>query len=109
MGGKNPLISTADICIFPVGFRTENQVVCQLPAQLQKLLFPGLGKITDGNFFDTMPVAKPIRQQIIDPIQVTGIVHMPVLIQIRPSYSAGMDINQLLRQQRYGSVRLVTQ
>ena len=85
-----------------IAVRLEHAAFREIPAQCQLLALPALGEVADGELPERMGPVEFAGQQVIDPIQAAGVVHVAVAVQVRIAHGAAAAAAQLARGQGLG-------
>ena len=79
---KNTVVIACVGFVFTPCVDLENSALFQLIMDVQHLTFQSLGVVADGEFPGDMAPVELRRKQIADPLEIPGVVHVSVPIQI---------------------------
>ena len=105
LGRKDPVVSAGLRTVLP-GFHLQKALPVHLPAHMELIALPGFGVVADGEFPGIPVPVEGAGKQVGDPLQVLGVVHMAVPVQIREADPAAGGIGQSLGGQGAGGSKL---
>ena len=89
---ENPLLFFG-VFLIPIGIHPEGGTFLKCPGQVKILAFQYLGQVADHQFPEGMIPMETAGQQVVNPVQILGVIDMPIHIQIRKNrlfgYRAG--------------------
>ena len=68
--------------------------------QIQLLALPGFAEIAHRKFLHTVALMEGAGQQVVDPVQIPGVIHVAVAVQVRKAHAALSAAVQVLGHER---------